>query len=90
MLVVCTGDRPSIDRVRAEADAVFEGGSVSPLVLGDDVTEAAFHVRPDGGPRADAFFAWLARQHRDGRYRSCHVVELSVLTDGHVVVCRSA
>jgi hypothetical protein len=89
MVMICTGDRRSIEHVRSKAVDVFPGDFVSALTFGRDETEAAFHVRPESHLRANAFFDWMVQQRQVGQLPSCHVVELDFLIDGNVLASRS-
>ena len=89
MVMVCSGDYPNLEHARVVAAQVFGGELVSALVPSRVGTEATFRVRPDSRRHANAFFEWLAEQHRAGRLTSCHVVELDFLIDGHVIAGRS-
>ena len=89
MVMICSGDYSNLERARVMAEDVFGGELVSPLAPSRDSTEATFRVRPDGRRQANAFFEWMAQQHRAGRLTSCHVVELDCLIDGHVIAGRS-
>jgi hypothetical protein len=89
MVMVCSGDYPNLEHARVAAEHVFGGELVSPLAPSRVGTEATFCVRPDSRRHANAFFEWVAQQHRAGRLASCHVVELDCLVDGHVIAGRS-
>ena len=89
VVMICSGDYSNLERARVTAEGVFGGELVSPLAPSRGSAEATFRVRPHSRRQANAFFEWMAQQHRAGRLTSCHVVELDFLIDGHVIAGRS-
>jgi hypothetical protein len=89
VVMICSGDYSNLERARVMAADVFGGEFVSPLAPSRGSAEATFRVRPDSRRQANAFFEWMAQQHRAGRLTSCQVVELDFLIDGHVIAGRS-
>jgi len=89
VVMICSGDYANLERARVTAEGVFGGEIVSPLAPSRGSAEATFRVRPHSRRQANAFFEWMAQQHRAGRLTSCHVVELDFLIDGHVIAGRS-
>ena len=89
VVMICSGDYSNLERARVTAEGVFGGELVSPLAPSRGSAEATFRVRPHSRRQANAFFEWMAQQHRAGRLTSCHAVELDCLIDGHVIAGRS-